>query len=95
MSREESAPGLTALIPRCRNIESRDGAQRVDDDMLRILCCPVTHQALRVADKVALSDASDKVSRPIAEGLIREDGRMLYPIRNGIPLLIPEEGIPL
>jgi uncharacterized protein YbaR (Trm112 family) len=67
----------------------------VDDDMLRILCCPVTHQALRVADKVTLSDASDKVSRPIAEGLIREDGRMLYPIRNGIPLLIPEEGIPL
>jgi uncharacterized protein YbaR (Trm112 family) len=67
----------------------------VDDDMLRILCCPVTHQALRIADKAALSDASAKVSRPIAEGLIREDGRMLYPISNGIPLLIPEEGIPL
>jgi uncharacterized protein len=67
----------------------------VDDDMLRILCCPVTHQALHIADPAALSDASAKVSRPITEGLIREDGRMLYPIRNGIPLLMPEEGISL
>jgi uncharacterized protein YbaR (Trm112 family) len=67
----------------------------VDDDLLQILCCPVTHQALRIADQATLSDASAKASRPITEGLIREDGRMLYPISNGIPLLIPEEGIPL
>ena len=50
---------------------------------------------LRIADQAALTNASAKVSRPIAEGLIREDGRMLYPINNGIPQLIPEEGIPL
>lgn len=48
-----------------------------------------------MADGAALSNASAKVSRPITEGLIREDGRMLYPISNGIPQLIPEEGIPL
>jgi uncharacterized protein YbaR (Trm112 family) len=67
----------------------------VDDDMLELLCCPLTHQALRIADEAALRDASVRVSRPIAEGLIREDGRMLYPIRGGIPQLVPEEGIPL
>jgi uncharacterized protein YbaR (Trm112 family) len=67
----------------------------VNEELLQILCCPLTHQSLRVADKSALSDASAKVSRPIVEGLIREDGKMLYPISDGIPLLTPEEGIPL
>ncbi len=67
----------------------------MDDELLQILCCPLTHQPLRIADKSALTDASAKVARNIVEGLIREDGRMLYPISNGIPLLTPEEGIPL
>ena len=31
----------------------------------------------------------------ISEGLIREDGKVLYPISDGIPLLVPEEGISL
>jgi uncharacterized protein YbaR (Trm112 family) len=95
MSKGESVPGPTASIRTFPNIEPRQGAQRVDDDMLRILCCPITHQALRIADQAALSQASAKISRPIAEGLVREDGKMLYPIHDGIPLLIPEEGIPL
>ena len=67
----------------------------MDEEVLQILGCPLTRQPLRVADKKALSEASAKVARPILEGLIREDGRMLYPISNGIPLLTPEEGIPL
>lgn len=67
----------------------------MDDALLEILCCPVTRQTLRIADRASLIDASAKAARPIAEGLIREDGRMLYPISNSIPLLIPEEGIPL
>jgi uncharacterized protein YbaR (Trm112 family) len=28
-------------------------------------------------------------------GLVREDGKVIYPISDGIPLLVPEEGIPL
>ena len=67
----------------------------MDEELLQILCCPLTRQPLRLADKDALNDASAKVARPISEGLIREDGRMLYPISNGIPLLTPEEGISL
>jgi uncharacterized protein YbaR (Trm112 family) len=67
----------------------------VDRQLLEILCCPVTHQALRIAGEAELMSASAKASRPISEGLIREDGRVLYPISDGIPLLVPEEGIPL
>ena len=67
----------------------------MDEELLQILCCPLTRQPLRLADRKALSEASARVAKPILEGLIREDGRMFYPISNGIPLLTPEEGIPL
>jgi uncharacterized protein YbaR (Trm112 family) len=69
--------------------------QGVDKELLEILCCPLTHQALRVADEATLVRATVKASRLISEGLIREDGMILYPITDGIPLLVPEEGIPL
>ncbi|MFZ0711798.1 MAG: Trm112 family protein [Terrimicrobiaceae bacterium] len=70
-------------------------AQRVDDELLGLLCCPVTHQALRIAGEAELVNASAKVSKPVSGGLVREDGKVLYPINDGIPLLVPEEGIPL
>jgi uncharacterized protein len=65
----------------------------VDEELLQILCCPLTRQPLRLADRNALSEARAKAAKPILEGLIREDGRMFYPISNGIPLLTPEDGI--
>jgi uncharacterized protein YbaR (Trm112 family) len=67
----------------------------VDRQLLGILCCPVTHQALRIAGEAELIKARARASRQIAEGLVREDGKILYPISDGIPLLVPEEGIPL
>jgi uncharacterized protein YbaR (Trm112 family) len=67
----------------------------VDDELLGLLCCPVTRQILRIAGEAELLKASAKASKPVTEGLVREDGKILYPINDGIPLLVPEEGIPL
>ena len=67
----------------------------MDADLLQILCCPVSHQPLRMADPASLARAEQQTSVKLEEGLIREDGQLLYPVRQGIPLLIPEEGIPL
>jgi len=67
----------------------------MDKALLDILCCPVTHQPLRMAASGELALANAKLAESVAEGLMREDGRLFYPIKNGIPLLVPEEGLSL
>ena len=80
----------------------------IDADLLSILACPDTHQPLREAEASEVEainakiDAGglrnvggDGVEHAIDGGLVREDGRVLYPIRDGIPVLLVEEGLPL
>lgn len=64
-------------------------------ELLDILCCPATHQPFRVAEKEVLARAAAKAGQPVEEGLVREDGQVVYPIRHGIPLLLVESGITL
>ena len=76
--------------------------------ILPYLVCPVTRQPLSLApeDLVAkintqitnksLCDANKiLVEEPIDSALIRADRQMLYPIRDGIPTLLPGSGLPL
>jgi uncharacterized protein YbaR (Trm112 family) len=37
----------------------------------------------------------DPVERELAEALLREDGKVLYPIDDGIPVMLVEESIEL
>jgi len=81
---------------------------RVDKDLLAILCCPETKLDVSLADDGLINKLNDAVSRgllknkaqkPVAElldgGLIRSDRKILYPIREDIPVMLIEEGIPL
>jgi len=52
-----------------------------DPKMLEILVCPLTKGTLRYDS--ARSE------------LISEGARLAYPIRNGIPIMVPEEARPL
>ncbi|MDD5199881.1 MAG: Trm112 family protein [Terrimicrobiaceae bacterium] len=61
----------------------------MDAALLDLLCCPETHQPLRFAT------ASELTALGIEAALIREDGRVAYPIRDGIPMLAVEEAIAL
>jgi len=79
----------------------------MDPELLERICCPETHQPLRLAeagvvDKLnalvgaerGLSNRAGKpVETPLEGGLIREDGKWLYPIVHGIPILLIDEAI--
>ena len=89
----------------------RSGGKRpvkVDQDLLAILCCPETNLDVTLADDALISKMNDAVSRgvlknkaqkpvtePLDGGLIRADRKILYPIREDIPVMLIEEGIPL
>ncbi len=78
----------------------------IDPKLLDILCCPSTHVPLRMLEAGRLAkvnaaiaaggvkkiDGGD-VTEPLDEALITQDGKRLYPIRDGIPHLLVEEGI--
>jgi uncharacterized protein YbaR (Trm112 family) len=77
-------------------------------DLLNDLCCPETKQRVKLAepaliattnDKIAAGQARNRAGQPIAEkldaGLLREDGKFLYPIRRDIPIMLIDEAIPL
>ncbi len=75
-------------------------------DLLEILRCPETREPLMLADAATLDACNARIAAgelrnvgtelitdPMTGGLIRADGRRLYPIRNEIPILLVEEGI--
>jgi uncharacterized protein YbaR (Trm112 family) len=77
-------------------------------DLLPLLCCPETHQDLRLAEpalldllnrQIATGTLKNRAGQTVAEllesGLVRADGKVLYPIRQGIPVMLVDEGIPL
>ena len=61
----------------------------VSPELLALLRCPLTMQPLRVAPAELLA----RLSVPLAAGLVREDGVVVYPIRDGIPVLLPDAAI--
>ena len=80
----------------------------IDPKLLQILCCPETHQALREAEAGLLAQLNEKIGagalknragQPVKEvlqgGLVRADGKFVYPVRQGIPVMLVDEAIPL
>lgn len=67
----------------------------IDRELLAILCCPATRQPLREATEAELRQVRGKAAFDVDGALVREDATIAYVIRNGIPVLIPDQGIPL
>ena len=80
----------------------------VSSELLEILVCPETKQPVALASEDVLALVNEKiaagtlrnrggeaVAKTITEGLVREDGKVLYPVDDGIPVMLIEESIEL
>ena len=80
----------------------------MDKRLLSILCCPVTHKGLSPArpellEKInsAISEGTlvnrdgTQLSEALDEALITDDGKMMYPVNDGIPVLLEGESVAL
>ena len=78
----------------------------VNGKLLEILCCPVSKTPLTILgrqklDKLnstilsgdALYVDGEKVTATLQEGLITEDGKVIYAVQDDIPILLEEKGI--
>ncbi len=79
----------------------------IDSELLEILCCPETKQPVtlvegeaieRINEKIAAGSVKNRggeaVEEKIDAGLLREDKKYLYPIRDDIPIMLEDEAIP-
>lgn len=78
----------------------------MDKRLLDILCCPVSKTPVRllarseldavnaaIADGSVLTAANTPVRTRLDEGLITIDRKVIYRVEDGIPVMLPEEGI--
>lgn len=88
--------------------KTMSGKVNIDKELLAILCCPETKQDVALADdaligrlneRIEKGELKNKIGQPVTEkldgGLLRVDKKILYPIREDIPVMLIEEGIPL
>lgn len=80
----------------------------IDPDFLRLLVCPQSRQPLREATAAELASVNraiaaggvnnrggGPVKAALVAGLVPQDGSVVYPIQDGIPILLSAEAIPL
>jgi uncharacterized protein YbaR (Trm112 family) len=80
----------------------------LSSELLGLLVCPETKQRLSLAGNDLLArlnraveegtlvdQGGDRVKDRIEAGLVREDGKVLYPVRDDIPVMLLEEAIRL
>ena len=78
----------------------------IEVNLLKILCCPETRQPLAPADAATVARLNERIAarglknrggKAVTEacegGLVRQDGQVLYPIRQGIPILLIAESV--
>jgi uncharacterized protein YbaR (Trm112 family) len=79
---------------------------QLDKDLLAILACPETKEPVALADAALVgrvnagiesgrvkSRDGQVVTRTMEAALLRQDRKVLYPVRGGIPIMLIDESI--
>ena len=80
----------------------------ISEELLNILVCPETHQPVSLVDPGLVGRingairqcglralSGEIIDEPIEGALVRADGEIGYPIRDGIPIMLIEESFSL
>ena len=80
----------------------------IKPELLNILRCPETRQKLTLAEPALIAQINEAIAasrlrnrggNPVSEkidgGLMREDGKFLYPIRASLPIMLIDEALAL
>lgn len=80
----------------------------LSEALLEQLCCPEDHTRLTRAEPALVAAVNERirarrtrnragrtVEQTLDEGLVRKNRDLLYPVVDGIPRLLVDEGIPL
>ncbi len=78
----------------------------MDKNLLEILCCPASRVAVRPSRRDELEAlnraikagsivtvAGVAIKAPLEEALITRDGKVIYRVEDGIPVMLIDEGI--
>lgn len=78
----------------------------ISDYLLEILCCPDTKVPVRMLPQDRLENLNEKIAegsvkhtdgsvveKPLREGLITDDERVIYRIDDDIPVMLIDQGI--
>jgi uncharacterized protein YbaR (Trm112 family) len=80
----------------------------IDSELMKILCCPETRQGLRPAERAVVEKLNQQigagqlrnragatVKEALEGGLVRADGKYVYPVRGNLPIMLVDEAIEL